>query len=81
VFICFVFCCSVFPDRVSLYYSPDCTGTHSIDQAGCITTSGFSLVLIFFFWLLFEIGSHYVALAVLEHTMQARLRFNSQIFA
>jgi hypothetical protein len=33
MFFLFVFCFCVFRDRVSLY-SPGCTGTHYVDQAG-----------------------------------------------
>ena len=31
--ICIFFCLFIFQDRVSLY-SPGCSGTHSVDQAG-----------------------------------------------
>ena len=33
IVFCFRFCFFVFQDRVSLY-SPGCSGTHSVDQAG-----------------------------------------------
>jgi hypothetical protein len=33
LFVCFVLFCFVFRDGVSLY-SPDCPGTHFVDQAG-----------------------------------------------